>query len=73
MYEPPAKMSPAEAGTLLDDRIDPRDITSTLVDMAVRGYVKIEEVEEPGLFSHKADYVFHRVKPESEWNDLQPF
>jgi hypothetical protein len=73
MYEPPAKMSPAETGTLLDDRIDPRDITSTLVDMAVRGYIKIEEVEEPGLFSHKADYVFHRVKPESEWNGLQPF
>ena len=43
MYEPPPGMSPAEAGTLIDDTIHPRDITSTIVDLAVRGYLKIEE------------------------------
>jgi hypothetical protein len=43
MYEPPPGISPAEAGTLLDDQIHPRDITSTMVDLAVRGYIKIEE------------------------------
>ena len=43
MYEPPPGISPAEAGTLIDDTIHPRDITSTIVDLAVRGYVKIEE------------------------------
>ena len=32
MYAPPAGISPAEAGTLLDDTIHPRDITSTIVD-----------------------------------------
>jgi hypothetical protein len=42
MYEPPAGISPAEAGTLLGDTIHPRDITSTIVDLAVRGFVKIE-------------------------------
>ncbi len=73
MYEPPAKMTPAEAGTLLDDRIDPRDITSTLVDLAVRGYLKISEVEEPGIFFKSKDYVFHRIRPESDWNGLEPF
>jgi hypothetical protein len=36
-YEPPKGMCPAEAGTLLDDAIHPRDITSTIVDLAVRG------------------------------------
>ena len=38
MYEPPEGISPAEAGTLLDDSIHPRDITSTIVDLAVRGF-----------------------------------
>jgi uncharacterized membrane protein len=67
MYEPPAGISPAEAGTLLDDSIHPRDITSTMVDLAVRGYIKIEEVAEKGLvFSHK-DYVFHLLKPREQW------
>ncbi len=74
MYEPPPGMTPAEAGTLIDDRVDPRDITCTLVDLAVRGYVKIEEVSDTTLmiFHHK-DYVFHLLKDRGQWNDLAPF
>jgi uncharacterized membrane protein len=72
MYEPPPGISPAEAGTLLDDRIHPRDITSTMVDLAVRGYIKIEETAEKVLlFTHK-DYIFHLLKPQTEWKDLAP-
>jgi uncharacterized membrane protein len=69
MYEPPAGISPAEAGTLLEDSIQPRDITSTMVDLAVRGYIKIEETADKGLvFSHK-DYIFHLLKPQAQWTD----
>jgi uncharacterized membrane protein len=67
MYEPPTGISPAEAGTLLDDCIHPRDITSTMVDLAVRGYIKIEETAEKVLlFTHK-DYIFHLLKPREQW------
>jgi len=69
MYEPPPGISPAEAGTLLDDRIHPRDITSTIVDLAVRGYLKIEEVDDKGLVFHHKDYIFHLLKPMSQWTD----
>ena len=69
MYEPPPGMTPAEAGTLIGDTIHPRDITSTIVDLAVRGYIKIEEVVDKGLvFSHK-DYIFHLLKPMAQWTD----
>ena len=74
MYEPPPGISPAEAGTLLDDSIHPRDITSTMVDLAVRGYIQIEETADKGLlFTHK-DYVFHLLKPAAQWadQDLSP-
>ena len=73
MYEPPAGISPAEAGTLLDDEIHPRDITSTMVDLAVRGYIKIEETADKVLiFTHK-DYIFHLLKPREQWGaDLAP-
>ncbi len=73
MYEPPTGISPAEAGTLLDDEIHPRDITSTMIDLAVRGYIKIEETAEKVLlFTHK-DYVFHLLKPREQWGaDLAP-
>ena len=70
MYEPPKDMTPAEVGTLIDDTVHPRDITSTLVDLAVRGFLKIEETESKVLlFSHR-DYTFH-LKPKPEWGGLE--
>src|SRR5579863_3941382 len=73
MYEPPAGMTPAEVGALLGDKVHPRDITCTLVDLAVRGFVKIEEVDDKGLVFHHKDYVFHLLKPRDQWADLAPF
>jgi uncharacterized membrane protein len=73
MYEPPTGISPAEAGTLLDDSIHPRDITSTMVDLAVRGYIKIEETAEKVLLFTHRDYIFHLLKPREQWGaDLVP-
>ena len=45
-YAPPEGMSPAEAGTLVDENAAMRDITATIVDLAVRGYIVIEEKEK---------------------------
>src|SRR6266550_705988 len=64
-YEPPADMTPAEAGTLMDNSADMRDITATLVDLAVRGYLRIEEHQNPklfGLFGGGTSYSLHRLK-----------
>jgi uncharacterized membrane protein len=72
MYDPPADISPAEAGTLLDDRIHPRDITSTIVDLAVRGFIKIEETDEKGLLFHNKDYIFHLLQKREDWRGLAP-
>jgi hypothetical protein len=68
-YEPPAGLSPGEAGTLVDDQAGIRDITATLVDLAVRGYIVIEERESShlmGLYSNK-EYIFHLNKKPAEW------
>jgi uncharacterized membrane protein len=72
-YEPPSQMTPAELGTLVDGRPDMRDITATIVDLAVRGYLHITETEDPrffGLFSNK-DYTFTVKKPRSDWSGLK--
>jgi hypothetical protein len=73
MYDPPPGISPAEAGTLLDDSIHPRDVTSTIVDLAVRGYIKIEETADKTLVFTNKDYIFHLLKPREQWGaDLVP-
>jgi uncharacterized membrane protein len=73
MYEPPETMGPAEVGTLIDGSVDPRDITSVLVDLAVRGYVKIVETQHKGFLSSTKDYEFHLLKDPSQWNDLTDY
>ncbi len=72
-YSPPEKFTPAEAGLLLDDSIDPRDITCTIVDLAVRGYIRIEETQEKGLIFTSKDYKLHLLKPRAEWGELTDF
>ncbi len=73
-YEPPAGLSPAEAGTIIDNRPDMRDITSTIVDLAVRGYLTIEELEEEKLFGlvRSRDYAFQLARGRETWSELRP-
>jgi uncharacterized membrane protein len=73
MYEPPEKMGPAEVGTLIDSKVQPRDITCVLVDLAVRGYVKIVEVQHTAFFIHSKDYEFHLLKDRTQWGDLTDY
>jgi uncharacterized membrane protein YgcG len=40
---PPEDVRPGEAGTLLDGVANPRDVTGTIVDLAVRGYLRLED------------------------------
>jgi hypothetical protein len=69
-YEPPDKLSPAECGTLVDNEAAMRDITATLVDLAVNGYLTIEQKDQEGLLglTHHRDYVFHLKRPPAQWD-----
>ena len=73
-YEPPDKLTPGEVGTLVDNSAAMRDITATIVDLAVKGYLLIEQVEQSqmlGLLHHK-EYIFHLKKPPTEWATARP-
>jgi len=72
-YEPPTNMTPAELGTLIDGKPDMRDITASIVDLAVRGYLHIAETQNErffGLMSSK-DYTFTLKKSRDGWNELK--
>jgi uncharacterized membrane protein YgcG len=75
-YEPPPGLTPSEVGTLADHKAQMHDITSTLVDLAVRGYVRIEEVETksriPLLGRKQEEWIFHQTRPTSAWRELAP-
>ena len=57
-YEPPDGLSPAEVGTLIDERVDLRDISAVIIDLAARGYLTIKEIPSKSLLSSRVDYQF---------------
>ena len=60
-YEPPEGLTPAEVGTLLDERADLADLTATLLDLAVRGYLDLQELEATRfLLLSNRDYLLRK-------------
>ncbi len=49
-YAPPEGLTPAEVGTLADERADLQDVTATILDLAVRGQLSIEEIGAKQFF-----------------------
>jgi Predicted membrane protein (DUF2207) len=51
-FAPPDDIRPGQVGTLVDERANPLDVTATIVDLAVRGHLRIEEIPKEGWFGH---------------------
>lgn len=63
-WRPPSDLTPAEAGTLIDERCDKPDIVATLIDLASRGYLRITEKPYHGIqMRSEHDYEFTRLSP----------
>lgn len=50
---------PGQVGTLVDESVDPVDITATLLDLAVRGHLLIRELPHRSAYA-RADWEFER-------------
>src|SRR5438445_7016818 len=65
-YGPPDKLRPPQLGLILDEIADTKDLTATIVDMAVRGYLVIKDVK-----NGKHDWELVPVKADPR--DLLPY
>jgi uncharacterized membrane protein YgcG len=45
-FSPPAGARPGELGTLIDSTADNRDVTAGILDLAVRGHLRIEQLDQ---------------------------
>ncbi len=59
-YVPPDDLRPGQVGTLIDEQANTLDVTATIIDLAVRGYLKITEIPKQGLFGH-TDWTLTRL------------
>jgi hypothetical protein len=60
-YAPPDDIRPGQVGTLIDEVANPLDVTATVVDLAVRGYLRIEEIPKR-WFLGKPDWRLVKLK-----------
>jgi len=61
-YEPPDKMPVGELGTIIDEKADLKDISATIIQLAIKGYLKIKEIEKKKLFGKGRDYELIKLK-----------
>jgi hypothetical protein len=64
-FAPPDDLRPGQMGTLLDEVANPLDVTATIVDLAVRGYLVIEEVPKEHWWG-RTDWTLKRRAPADE-------
>lgn len=70
-FTPPDGVRPGEIGTLHDETADPVDVAATLVDLAMRGYLRIEEIAPEKEGADVADW---RLVPVRDWaGELEPY
>lgn len=55
VYQKIEGLSPVQVGMIIDEKVDLNDVVAEIVDLARRGFLKIEKIEKKGIFG-KADY-----------------
>ncbi|MFI0450780.1 DUF2207 domain-containing protein [Actinomadura sp. 6N118] len=68
-FEPPDGVRPGQIGTLIDEQADVIDVTATIVDLAVRGYLLIDE--EDREVTGRLDWELQRLERPAD--DLLPY
>ncbi len=61
-FVPPEGLRPGQVGTLIDEQANTLDVTATIVDLAVRGYLRITEVPKQGWLG-STDWELTSLKP----------
>ncbi len=60
-FVPPDGLRPGQVGTLVDEAANTLDVTATIVDLAVRGYLRIDEIPKKGWLG-KPDWTLTKLK-----------
>lgn len=65
-FYPPEGLSSADVGFMIDNEVQPMDITSLIIYWADKGYLTIEEKEEQKVLGTKKYFVFNKLKDMDE-------
>jgi Predicted membrane protein (DUF2207) len=61
-FNPPPGVQPGMVGTMIDESADTIDVSATVMDLAVRGFLRIEEIQSGTMFS-RTDWRLVQLTP----------
>ncbi|WP_407401159.1 DUF2207 domain-containing protein [Chryseobacterium sp.] len=61
-FNVPENLSPAALGYLHHDRLQSNFVTSSIVNLAIKGYLRIEESQDSGIFGIGRNKIFKLIK-----------
>jgi uncharacterized membrane protein YgcG len=65
--EPPSNLLPGMAGTIIDETADTEDVLATIVDLARRGYLRMEELGDEDDSGYSADdFLYTKLRDPDE-------
>lgn len=70
-YQPPKDLSPAEAGVLYDTKFGDREVTATIVDLAMRDIIAIHQVPEDTFADGKKVFEFELLRDDDGLFELK--
>lgn len=65
-YSPPEGLTPAEAGVVLDEWAQAKDITAEIIYLATKGYLKVHQFERKKLVFTDTEYLLEKLKEYDE-------
>ena len=74
VYSPIQGLTPAQVGTIIDEKVDIRDIVAEIVELARLGFIEIRKFEKKKLIGRESEYAFikkDKAKDEEKLNDYQ--
>ncbi|MEK7570522.1 MAG: DUF2207 domain-containing protein [Patescibacteria group bacterium] len=61
-YESPRGMFPAVVGAVADNQVGAKEFAATILHLAIRGYLSIQDLGQAGMLGNKHNYEFTRRK-----------
>lgn len=66
-YDLPDRMTPAEAGSIIDERVDGADISSEIIKLAISGHLRIKNIKkERVMLPDSQEYWLEKLKDSSD-------
>lgn len=74
VYSPINGLSPSQVGTIIDEKVDTKDVIAEIVELARLGFLTIKKTEKKGFLHKDTDYTFTKIeKNTGKLNDYQNY